>query len=154
MAPPASAFVYQDYGLIDDDSLAYNVTLTGPGLFRRRPRVSPRVEDILATVGLAWRALDRVSVLSGGEKQRAGVARALYKQATYIFADEPTASLDADNRHTVTRLLAEAASDGACVVIATHDEELAAHADIAVALQAASDCVPEERVESEIIHGR
>ena len=149
-----AAFIYQDYGLIDEDSLAYNVTLTQPGPFRRRPRISPRVEDTLATVGLAGRALDRVSVLSGGEKQRAGVARALYKKASYIFADEPTASLDADNRHTVTRLLAKAAADGACVVIATHDEELAAHADTAITLGTAPDSLPEKRVESENARGR
>lgn len=47
------------------------------------------------------------------------------------FADEPTASLVADNRRAVTRLLTDAAAHGACVVIATHDEELAAHADAA-----------------------
>ncbi|WP_149205055.1 ABC transporter ATP-binding protein [Actinotalea subterranea] len=144
-----AAFIYQDYGLIEDDSLEYNVTLTPRGLFRNRRRVQPRVEDALATVGLAGRALDRVSVLSGGEKQRAGVARALYKRASYIFADEPTASLDADNRDTVTRLLARAAADGACVVIATHDEELAAHADSAVTLGIASLSLPAHRVDAE-----
>ncbi len=147
-----AAFIYQDYGLIEDDSLADNVTLTPPGLFRNRRRVNPRVEDALATVGLAGRALDRVSVLSGGEKQRAGVARALYKRASYIFADEPTASLDADNRDTVTRLLAQAAADGACVVIATHDEELAAHADTAVTLGIAPHSLPAERVDADNVH--
>jgi len=53
------------------------------------------------------------------------VARALYKEASYVFADEPTASLDPDNRRIVTGLLERAAKAGACVVIATHDDALA-----------------------------
>jgi len=124
-----AAFIYQDYGLIDEENLAYNVTLRASGIFRPKARTNSRLTDILQTVGLAGRESDPVSVLSGGEKQRVGVARALYKEASYIFADEPTASLDAGNRSNVTRLLTDAAAAGVCVVIATHDDELAAAAD-------------------------
>ena len=123
-----AAFIYQDYGLVDEETVRYNVTLTPERRFGRRVRNVARVDECLSTVGLDGRAQDRVAVLSGGEKQRVGIARALYKSAAYIFADEPTASLDADNRHAVARLLAKAAADGACVVIATHDEELASYA--------------------------
>lgn len=133
-----AAFIYQDYGLIEDETLAYNVTLRSPGILRRRPRPEPRVESTLASVGLAGRSADPVSVLSGGEKQRAGVARAIYKGARYIFADEPTASLDAENRHLVTGLLLQAAADGACVVIATHDEDLAGEASRVYAIEGAA----------------
>jgi len=105
------------------------VTLRASGIFRPKARTNSRLTDILQTVGLAGRESDPVSVLSGGEKQRVGVARALYKEASYIFADEPTASLDAGNRSNVTRLLTDAAAAGVCVVIATHDDELAAAAD-------------------------
>ena len=93
-----AAFVYQDYGLIEEETLAYNVTLRAPGFLRCRPRPDARLDGILETVGLAGRQAETASVLSGGEKQRAGVARALYKEASYVFADEPTASLDPDNR--------------------------------------------------------
>ena len=129
-----AAFIYQDYGVIDEDTVTENITLH-PRRRWARTRPDPRVDEILAAVGLEGRESDPVSVLSGGEKQRVGVARALYKKATYVFADEPTASLDTDNRRTVTGLLARLAHErGACVVLATHDEDLAASADAACQL--------------------
>lgn len=124
-----AAFIFQDYGLIDDGSVAYNVTMQSPPWWRRTPRISPSLTQVIEHVGLAGRENDTVSVLSGGERQRVGVARAIYKQASYIFADEPTASLDAANREMVTALLHDAARRGAGVIIATHDDELMAHAD-------------------------
>ena len=132
-----AAFVYQDYGLIEEETLAYNVTLRAPGFLRCRPRPDARLDGILETVGLAGRQAETASVLSGGEKQRAGVARALYKEASYVFADEPTASLDPDNRRIVTGLLERAAKAGACVVIATHDDALASRADVVHSLASA-----------------
>lgn len=78
----------------------------------------------LDAVGLADRYQEKAAKLSGGEKQRVGIARALYKNSTYIFVDEPTASLDAANRQLVISLLQDAASDGATVIVATHDEEV------------------------------
>ena len=68
-------------------------------------------------------------VLSGGEKQRIGIARALFKRAQIIYADEPTASLDASNRKSVVELLRQCAKQGAIVILATHDERLAAECD-------------------------
>lgn len=124
-----AAFIYQDYGLIAEESVAYNITLKAGSLFRNRPYIDDRLTEILDVVRLSGRAKDAASVLSGGEKQRVGIARALYKEASYIFADEPTASLDADNRETITGLLRQAAGRGACVLIATHDERLASEAD-------------------------
>lgn len=124
-----AAFIYQDYGLIDEESVDFNVRFRRAPLLRKHPKPEERLTDILTTVGLADRSRSRAAVLSGGEKQRVGIARAMYKKASYIFADEPTASLDADNRRKVTDLLLASAREGACVIIATHDEELAALAD-------------------------
>lgn len=129
-----AAFIYQDYEIIEEETVLYNVTLTPPGIFRHRPRPTPTTTSILETVGLSGREGDSSAVLSGGEKQRVGIARALYKKASYIFADEPTASLDAANRDHIIRLLKDAAHQGACVIIATHDEYLVAQADSAVTL--------------------
>lgn len=64
------------------------------------------------------------STLSGGEKQRLGIARALYKKAKIIFADEPTASLDEKNRNMIITLLRECVNNGILVVVATHDDRL------------------------------
>ena len=80
------------------------------------------------------REKDKALVLSGGEKQRLGIARAILKNASVIFADEPTASLDSANRQLVISLLRDCANRGAAIIIATHDERLAAECDAVVNL--------------------
>lgn len=118
-----AAFIYQDYGVIDEASVAYNVTL------ERRKERAPQVAEILKAVGLNGQEQRQAVTLSGGEKQRLGLARALYKEAKIIFADEPTASLDRKNRQQVFRLFRHCQDRGALVVLATHDENLAQHCD-------------------------
>ncbi|MDQ4503848.1 ATP-binding cassette domain-containing protein [Sinomonas sp. ASV322] len=124
-----AAFVFQDYGLIDEESIAYNVALSRLPLFGLRAGHKTAVEEVLERVGLGGRSSDKVSTLSGGEKQRVGLARAMFRSADVIFADEPTASLDLDNRNLVTSFLVGEAARGAAVVIATHDESLMAACD-------------------------
>lgn len=118
-----AAFILQDAGLDDDENVAYNVTLEKT-LFGS-VKITPRTREILAQVGLDARAQDPVQQLSGGERRRVAIARAIYKEADIIYADEPTASLDAANRQLVQDLLLEQAERGATVLIATHDVELA-----------------------------
>ena len=85
-------------------------------------------------MGLVGRSADQVAKLSGGERQRVSIARAIFKQARIIFADEPTASLDAVNRQNVHDLLLGEQERGATVVISTHDDHLAAACDEVVRL--------------------
>lgn len=118
-----ATFIYQDYGIIEDESVAYNVTLDKYKLN------SNMVQTILKKVGLADRNNELAVVLSGGEKQRIGIARALLKNATVIYADEPTASLDVNNRELVINLLREFAKKGAIIILATHDERLVNECD-------------------------
>ena len=113
-----ATFIYQDYGIIEDESVAYNITLD-----KSKIRKS-EVETILKKVGLSARANEQAVVLSGGEKQRIGIARAILKNASIIYADEPTASLDSENRQIVIKLLKECALNGAIVILATHDDRL------------------------------
>lgn len=117
-----AAFIYQDYGVIDEENLFFNVALTQ----QLAKRYSNEIDAILSEVGLGGRGKSKAAVLSGGEKQRLGIARAIFKNASVIFADEPTASLDPDNAAKVISLLRERALAGAIVVIATHDPALAA----------------------------
>ncbi|BCT78103.1 ABC transporter ATP-binding protein [Sinomonas cyclohexanicum] len=120
-----AAFIFQDYGLIDEESVGYNVALSALAPFTHRARKHEwAVSAALERVGLDGRAREKVSRLSGGEKQRVGLARAIFRGADVILADEPTASLDAANRELVTTFLLAEASRGATVVIATHDEDL------------------------------
>ena len=118
-----ATFIYQDYGIIEDESVSYNVTLN------KYKMHDDKVQTILEKVGLYDRDNELAVVLSGGEKQRVGIARAIFKNAAVIYADEPTASLDINNRKLVIELLRQCAKQGAIVVLATHDERLVNECD-------------------------
>ncbi|MFK4297424.1 putative ABC transport system ATP-binding protein [Arthrobacter sp. GAS37] len=132
-----AAFVFQDYGLIDEESVEYNVALSQMPIFGLVKRHRAGIESALDRVGLVGRSGEKVSTLSGGEKQRVGLARAMFRSADVIFADEPTASLDLDNRNLVTLFLQEEAARGAAVIIATHDEALIKACDVSLRLGSA-----------------
>ncbi|MGG5176015.1 ABC transporter ATP-binding protein [Pseudarthrobacter sp. J1763] len=123
------AFVFQDYGLIEEASVEYNVTVGRRGLFGLRQSDRERVEQVLNHVLLSGRGKEQTARLSGGEKQRVGLARAMFRGADIVLADEPTASLDRKNRELVINFLIEEARRGATVVVATHDEGLMAAGD-------------------------
>ena len=134
-----ASFVFQDYGLVDEETVEYNVALSQISLLGLRTRQKAEIERSLERVGLNGRGKEKVSTLSGGEKQRVGLARAMFRSADVIFADEPTASLDFDNRTLVTSVLQEEAERGAAVIIATHDETLMNACDLTVNLRRASN---------------
>ena len=117
-----ASFIYQDYGIID-------VSLKKFG------NNQGQIKEVLEIVGLQGREKDKALVLSGGEKQRLGIARAILKNASVIFADEPTASLDNSNRQLVVSLLKDCANRGAAIILATHDERLVAECDTVVRLR-------------------
>ena len=126
-----AAFIYQDYGIIDDETIAYNVTLSNA------KAKGARVQEVLQSVGLSNREKDLAVVLSGGEKQRLGIARSMFKEASIIYADEPTASLDAGNRENVISMLRQCAEAGALIILATHDDRLVKECDHVVNLSLA-----------------
>ncbi|TDB82181.1 ABC transporter ATP-binding protein [Micromonospora sp. KC721] len=118
------AFVLQDYGIMDEESVAFNVTMQSSLLGRRATGDGKRFVQVLEQTGLAGRQDEVASHLSGGEKQRLALARAIYKRAAVVFVDEPTASLDAANRRKVIALFAELAASGCTVIVSTHDSEM------------------------------
>lgn len=118
-----AAFVLQDYGIMDEESVAFNVTMQA-SLLGRATGDQKRLAQVLEQTGLAGRQGEAASHLSGGEKQRLALARAIYKQATVLLVDEPTASLDAANRRMVIDLLTQFAANGRTVVVSTHDPEM------------------------------
>jgi putative ABC transport system ATP-binding protein len=122
------AFVFQSFHLSPKRSIAENVA---DGLLFCCPRKGrlDRVTDALKLVGLEGREHQGVETVSGGERQRVAVARALAKTPELLLADEPTGNLDRQNGQTIFDLLRETAQRGAAVVVVTHDLELAAEAD-------------------------
>ncbi|WP_281965479.1 ABC transporter ATP-binding protein [Serinicoccus marinus] len=126
----SATFVFQDYGLIHEDTVQANVEIALLG-YPRRDRAQ-RACRALGRVGLEGRETERVAALSGGEKQRVSLARAIAKESAVVFADEPTASLDQENRLMVHELLRLQSERGATVVVATHDEQLIEDADVVI----------------------
>ncbi len=127
------AFVLQDYGVMEEESVAFNVTMTGSIFGSRVQGDLQRLRAALDETGLSGRDGELAAHLSGGEKQRLSVARAIYKNAQAIFVDEPTASLDDGNRAKVIDLFAARARQG-CVVVATHDAKMIEACDIRYSL--------------------
>ncbi|PBB09692.1 ABC transporter ATP-binding protein [Kocuria sp. WRN011] len=119
-----AAFVLQDYGIIDDEPVAFNVAMR-----KTRNGADRTLRAALEHVGLSDREGELASHLSGGEKQRLALARAVYRDASVLFVDEPTASLDTDNRQLVVDLFADFARRGATVIVSTHDDEMIAACD-------------------------
>jgi putative ABC transport system ATP-binding protein len=116
-----AAFVLQDYGVMEEESVAFNVTMTANALGSRVRGDRRRMAAALDQTGLAGRHGELAAHLSGGEKQRLSVARAIYKDARVVYVDEPTASLDEANRAIVTSLFRSLADRGCIVIVATHD---------------------------------
>lgn len=126
-------FVFQFHQLLPEFSLVENVAM--PALIAGEDRAAAfgRARELIATLGLDGRQDHKPSELSGGECQRAAVARALVNNPKVILADEPTGSLDSRNRGELHRVFFDLRdSMGATFVIVTHDEGLAADSDTIV----------------------
>lgn len=123
-------FVFQGFNLFGALTAHENVLL--PLTFMRVPAAEAyeRARSALAEVGLDARAHLLPQALSGGEKQRTAIARAIVKRPRLIFADEPTSALDRENGQRVIDILHRfARTQGATVLAVTHDPRLLAHAD-------------------------
>ena len=117
-------FIFQAYHLIEEESALKNVLL--PQEVARRPIDQAKALTLLEEVGLSHRANTPAKFLSGGEKQRLGIARALCNDPEVILADEPTGNLDAASSHEVQNLLLNCSKKfNKSLLVVTHDEEFA-----------------------------
>ena len=116
--------VFQDFKLLENRTLAENVAFPLQVRGVRPAEVARRVTQALRGVGLEHRASRFPLSLSGGEQQRAAVARALVGDPALLLADEPTGNLDAERTAEVLQLLEAANARGTTVVVATHDRAL------------------------------
>ncbi len=119
-------FVFQSFNLLPRLSVQANVELpmTYAGLSPRERRA--RAEELLERVGLKGREQNRPNAISGGQAQRAAIARALANHPSLILADEPTGNLDTASSHAVIELLRELHRGGTTIILVTHNPEIAA----------------------------
>lgn len=119
-------FVFQRSGLLEELSLVENVALPARLAGARSADALGRAEALLDDLGIERDVRSRrPAEVSGGQEQRAAVARALINAPKVIFADEPTGALDEENSQVVGKLLVDAAArNGATLVMATHNADL------------------------------
>ena len=116
--------VFQDFRLLDHLTTYENVALPLRVMGRAERRYRDEVIELLRWVGLGERMNALPPVLSGGEKQRAAIARALIVRPELLLADEPTGNVDPSLARRLLRLFVELHKSGTAVVIATHDLSL------------------------------
>ncbi len=131
-------FVFQLHHLLPQCSILENVLI--PSIVNKdsskRAEVKQRAEHLLETVNLQHRSTHRPGEISGGERQRAAVARALINNPKLILADEPTGSLDRDSSDGMAELLTEINQRlGVTLIVVTHASEVAARMQRVFTLQ-------------------
>lgn len=117
--------VFQDFQLLSDRTINENLefVLKATG-WNNKEEISNRINEVLESVHLENYNSKMPHELSGGEKQRAAIARSLLNRPKVILADEPTGSLDPKKSEKIVELLKEINEKGTTIVIATHDYEI------------------------------
>lgn len=131
----AIGFVFQTFNLLPRLTSLQNVELpmVYAGVSGRRRR--QRATELLRSVGLGGRLTHRPNQLSGGERQRVAVARSLANEPSLVLADEPTGNLDSRSGAEIVSLLERLHDEGRTIVLITHEEDVAAHAERVIYLR-------------------
>ncbi|MBQ2671837.1 MAG: cell division ATP-binding protein FtsE [Clostridia bacterium] len=113
--------VFQDFRVIEKMTVFENVAFAMHVIGARARDIRKRVPYVLNLVGLSGKARRKVSELSGGEKQRVGLARALVNNPSMIIADEPTGNIDPSLSYELVDLLSQINKCGTTIIMVTHD---------------------------------
>jgi cell division transport system ATP-binding protein len=116
--------IFQDFKLIPSMTVFENVAIVLEAAGEKKKIIDKKVSKVLRTVGIEDKKNLYPPSLSGGEQQRAAVARAVIGEPDIIIADEPTGSLDPESARIIMDLLREFNEKGTTLIIATHSQEL------------------------------
>ena len=119
------SYLFQNYALIDNATV--NANLEIPLIYSKKTKKEKQEmkRAALERVGLNIHLKQKIHELSGGEQQRVAIARILLKPCDLILADEPTGSLDTENRNEIMGILKELNNEGKTIIIVTHDPYIA-----------------------------
>ena len=122
-------YLFQNFALIDEETVYDNLKLVLTGKNKQN-----QMDAVLNEVGLQGYGKKKIFQCSGGEQQRIALARLLLKPCELVLADEPTGSLDHENKMIVCHSLKKMNEEGKTIVVVTHDEELKQFADRIITL--------------------
>lgn len=117
-------FIFQNYALIDNASVNENLEIALKHKKMKKTQKNNSMSLALEQVGLFDYGIEKVYTLSGGEQQRIAIARLLLKNPSLILADEPTGSLDTENRDIIVSLFQRLHEQGKTIIMVTHDKDL------------------------------
>lgn len=123
------SYLFQNFALIDQETVYENLDIALKYIKTNKKEKRELIINALKTVGLEGYEKRKIFELSGGEQQRVAIARIILKPSKIILADEPTGSLDIENRNKVIQLLRKLNKNGKSIVIVTHDMEVANNCD-------------------------
>lgn len=136
-------YIFQEFALVEDESVYENIRI--PLLYSKkymRKEYKYRISFAAKQLDIQDKLFRKVEQLSGGEKQKVAIARAIVCDQPFILADEPTSSLDAINRELILDILIRLCKkEGKTVIIATHDKEIAERCDRVINLKDGKICL-------------
>ena len=127
-------FIFQNFGLLENETVFENFMIIKR---IRKLKTSQRqriIKDCLKEVDLAGYENKKIFTLSGGEQQRVAIAKILAKDCNVVFADEPTASLDNENKMVIINLLKQLKTQEKTIIVVSHDYDLRSISDFVIEL--------------------